>query len=966
MKALKKIIFVTAFLMLFALTSMVSAYEFLSVFQDDGSSDHVVEAPSFFWDGACEVNINLLGTASHTGTFTFSNEWFSPDDILFATSTPTYPNDITCLTQGIPSEDTSLNDFFESKTETLSTATSTDTWIRTTYNCTPDENLDVLYSNTAVLDSHGHFPYGYLENTGGYCTVGSPGAFPALSTRLNNAINYIIDRYDTECSSQDLEIAEIGGASSGSCGINRFFATTFWYLVPFNSGSAGVVNISILEQIQRETGECSVTCITNNTFIYDTVLNSTTSIGISLPLTQNLVLQRDRDYWLFIGTECVGGTGAAIPCTVDFNHTEYNISIFAYDPIFVCGEFSECQSGIQTRICEDINNLVPDLIETRACFDTPTFDLTLGFEETAVTQDGVYICTKQFFTCFDVLSTIDAEYPVNWTVFPDFDDADIARDNFIKMSSETSSVGSKSLKMWYIPPKINEPIPDGTSTQCGNGSTGSFPEVQHPYNETLFVSQNVTFENPFAQIRYDVRKCNEPVLQYDYTGDLLGFNCGQMCYASACNDTPQGRYGVRISRLEGQMITSFPSFSFFDDSGNNETENVTDDDIDTFADFSSSAPGATVNSTENIFFNGTFLNFTVNATGSLDLCINDGATELTRVSLTSGATLFNFTVILGNISSPTNEINLEQCIPPARTVQMRLFLIRNEVELMDSEILFDYIAEAPDTWDEGQIIHDLSNIGLQTGLNYTISLSINPENQFDPQTHCAYLDNFRVTFTEIALPECVSECIVGSIDRRIARFSNGQNGAGGICTFITQINSPDCIALQSERDEVENILLGLGGGDITDNSTCIDSDNDGISDDLYIFDAIIGSSELIIDSEACLLLINQTLTELANTEPLPDTSSYIGFFDFIFSPIFIYVIFSLIISGILSAGIARVTKNGDGVFQVFGVTMMIFFFLGSLPGIAVIPIWISVAVIAVISLLIAQKLRQTGFSVGGG
>ena len=955
---LKKIVFLTAFLMLFALTSTVSSYEFLSVFQDDGSSDHVVEAPSFFWDGECEVNINLLGTASHTGAFSFSNKWFSPDDTLIATSVPVYPNDITCLSQGVPSEDTSLNDFYESKTETLSTATSTDTWIRSTYNCTPDENLDILYSNTAVLDSHDHFPYGYIENTGGYCEVGSPGTFPTISTRLNDAINYIIDRYDTECSSQDLEIAEIGGASSGSCGINRFFATTFWYLVPFNSGSAGIVNISILEQVQREDGECSVTCITNNTYLYDTVLNSTTSIGISLPLTQDLVLQHDRDYWLLIGTECIGGTGAAIPCTVDFNHTEYNISIFAYEPIFECGEWSECESGIQTRICVDQGGLVPALIETRSCFDTPTFDLTLGFEEFVNILNGVYLCQKQFWliACLLDLQTIDALYPVNWTIVSELDNVGVERNNFIKMSSETASVGSRSLKMWYIPPKLEEPVNDGVGgTVCGNASSGSFPEATHPYNDSLFISQNVTFDNPFAQIRYDVRKCNEPVLQYD----LKAFGCGELCYASSCNDTPSGRYGVRIGRVnEMGIVTSFPPFSFFDDSMNNETINVTDENIDTFSEFSSASPGATINSTDDIFFNGTFLNFTLNVTGgSLSLCINDGATELTRVIIGSADTLFNFNVTLGNISSPINEISLVQCSPPARTVRMRLFSIRNSVMSFDSNIVFDYVGFAPDTWDAGQIIHDLSNVNLETGVNYTISLAVNPENQFDPLTHCVYFDNFRVTFTEIALPECISECLPGSIDRRIGSLSNG------VCTFITQTNSPDCMGDSEDRDRVNDIIAGLGGGDVSDNSTCIDSDNDGIRDDLYIFDTIIGKSEIIIDSAACLLIINQTLEEAKITEPLESAEEWLDWILFLASPLFIFFFISIAISGAVGALVKA--------WEAYGITFAFCLLIGMLitvPGgtAPVIPIWVGVAMISVISLLIAKELRSQGFGNGGG
>lgn len=951
--------------MLFALTSIVSAYNVTYTMQSFVTSPNSnVTVPSIFSGNNCDVSMFLRATAgiSPAQTYTLSSTYFSPDFSLLGTAPKTRSTNITCQLQnaGALVTSTSLNDFYEATTRTEYTADTMKTWLEVTYDCEPDSDDVFRYQGTSLNDSYGNHPFGYAEIFGQCCAQSPAQCTNDLTGDENAVIDYLeTSNYFTDCA-DDLR-QDTNPITSSACGagaIQSDMDMNLWTTVPFNSETSGLVNISYSARTFSSAFGPPQT--NNQYYIWDTVTNTTQNLGTSFPLSVQLNLFPNRDYWLFIGTRYFvdDNNWGNNDNFLFHNSSDYTINISACETDFLCGEFSTCQDGVQTRVCVDQSDCnAPNIIEERSCFDTPTFDLTLGFEEFNLIQDGVYLCQKQFWliTCLLDLQTIDALYPVNWTIISELDNVGIERNNYVKVSAETASVGSRSLKMWYIPPKLEEPVNDGAGgTVCGNASSGSFPEVTHPYNGSLFISQNVTFDNPFAQVRYDVRRCNEPVLQYD----LSAFGCGELCYASSCNDTPSGRYGVRISRLEEQEIISFPSFSFSDDSGNNETENVTDGDIETFSDFSSNAPGATVNSTENIFFNGTFINFTLNVTGgALELCINDGATELTRVSIPSATTLFNFALTLGNISSPTNEINLEQCAPPARTVEMRLFLIRNEVMEMEGQIVFDYVGFAPATWDEGQIIHDLSNVNLETGINYSISLAVNPENQFDPLTHCVYMDNFRVTFTEIALPECVSECISGSIDRRIASLSNG------VCTFITQINSPDCIALQSERDEVENILLGLGGGDITDNSTCIDSDNDGISDDLYIFDAIIGSSEIIIDSAACLLIINQTLEESKITEPLESAEEWLDWILFLASPLFIFFFITIAISGAVGALVKA--------WEAFGITFAFMLLIGMLitvPGgtAPVIPVWVGIAIISVISLLIAKELRTAGFGSGGG
>ena len=962
---MKSILFLLLVVSVLLISSInTDAYIFVGKDINDSLVNHSATAPSFYWDGLCDVNVQSSTTISNTGSYSLLNEWYSPNNFLILTGNPNYVNDITCLSQGNGTTSSDLSNFYESKTAMTTGATTSTTWIKTVYDCDPATNDWITYSNTNLPDSFGNYPYGYVQVTGGYCDVGSPGSIPSVSVQLDQLTSQLSTGYLPECGTDLIQARS--GAIPIICPSVRFFGRSYWYMVPFNSGASGSVNISIpvLMDFNIVGGTSTITCTSHEgIWLWDTVTNTTSQLSAGIPYTDELILTVNRDYFLFINTKCLG-TVSAGTVTVSFNSTIYNMSIFAFQPTYVCGNYSDCEQGIQFRTCSDDSGKVPDIVESRSCFDVPTFDLSLGFENTIVRQNGVYICRKAFGTCFDTLNTINAEYPENWTVFPDFDIVGIARDNFIKMSSETASVGSKSLKMWYIPPKINEPIPAGNATtNCGNATSGSFPFVEHPYNETLFIASNISFVNPFAQIRYDVRKCSETVLQYDYTGALFDFDCGKMCYASSCDDIPGGRYGLRITRQAGQLTAFNSTFNMTNNTGDDITHFVTDESNSTWGTFETETGVLVINSTENIFFNGSRLNFVVNASfpGTISMCVYDTLTSLRlgRVFMDTSDQLFQFSIDLTNITSSSgiNEINFSSCGAANRNASMFQFEVLNFVNLTASSIVFDYVGFAPDTWDEGQIIHDLSNVNLETGVNYTIALSINPENQFDPLTHCAYFDNFRVTFTELALPSCESECIENSIDRRIASFSEG------VCTFITQRNSPDCIASTSERNEVKNILLGLGGGDITDNSTCIDSDNDGISDDLYIFDTERGFSEIVIDSAACLSIINQTAQQARATQPLDSAEDWIDWIMFLVSPLFIFLFISLAISGSVGALI----KAWEG-FGITFATMLFFGMLISLPGSTepVIPIWVGIAMITVISLLIAAKLKSFGFGGGGG
>lgn len=799
----KWIILIMAFLILIP---NVSAYDFLGVFQNDTTVNHTTISPSFFWTENCDVNVSLFMTTTDAGSFT--HNWYSPDNTLLAFSTQTFGGGITCRFQGNPTASTSLNDYYESQTTTLTSVTA-NTWVRTLYSCEPDENELVTYSNTDIVDSFGFYPYEYVRRTGGYCEIGSPGTLPTTTAQLVLVIDYLNNGYFTDCGS-DLIKGSVN-ADPITCALNRFFGHTWWSVRPFNSGVFGQVNISVTDMTHIETDIAfsSLTCTTDKIFLWRVVNNQTTLLSASVPYSDSLFLEAEEDYWLFIGSVCTGFTGGSGTSTLGYNASIYEIIINAFEPDFLCGEFGECINGTQIRICVDQRGVAPNRIEQASCFDVPAHEIDIGFEVVKdLVPQFIFICQKDWRVtgCFNFLETITAAFPVNWTISADADIVltDTFRQNYIRISDDTSTVGTKSLQMNYIPPKPSEPVNNGTGgTECGNKTIGDFPFVTTGLNQSLFVSINISFPSPFIQLRLDSRKCSEQLLQYDYTGDFLGINCGKRCYAPNCTGEPRGKY--RVGVFDAQTLEQIVEFR--------------------------------------------------------DTALNSWTSH----------------------------------------------------------------------------IIDLSNAGLLVNHNYTIIIVVNPQIEtgvFDPDAHCVYFDNFRVTVTEVALPECVTICEGFNL---LLATQNGD-----ICFFTEITNSPECAPDTDTATSFQNF-----------EEVCIGTT-------LHFFNNETGLWDTVEDNDLCISQISDVANESLITEPLESPQAWIDWILFLISPIFIYFYISLAISGAVGALVKA--------WEAFGITFATCLFIGMLitvPGgtASIIPIWVGVAMIAVISLMIASKLR--GISIGG-
>ncbi len=119
-------------------------------------------------------------------------------------------------------------------------------------------------------------------------------------------------------------------------------------------------------------------------------------------------------------------------------------------------------------------------------------------------------------------------------------------------TSEWATEGSRSLKMWTIPPKEAETTYISSVT-CSNVTDPNFPIIENTFsNTTMSVNYNVTFPATNMRLRFDAKKCDDLVQQH---GALAIFNlswtgifpveiiaCPEFCYGSSCENEPKGEF----------------------------------------------------------------------------------------------------------------------------------------------------------------------------------------------------------------------------------------------------------------------------------------------------------------------------------------------------------------------------------------------------------------------------------------
>ncbi len=560
---MKRIIIPFVFLVFLALSVPVYGVGSQYDFKGFASSLDLTELGiTFNYPSTCQAQMSSRSTfTTATGTFDSTITWKSPDANTLGFSTLTGLANTSCLSYG------------ETSLKSVNTD-ATSGYYESSWDVT--QSADTGYVNTMtrfICDSTTErtiFTIPNESDSRAQCPYGTRGA---TSNQRITWLNMLETNYN-ECGDVT------GWSASGSCllsfgAICTNCQKTAQYIYPFNSSATGDVIYNITENIvQIEAGGQAV-FITFNLDLINTETQTRTNlfhrstVGPTLSTNFNqaegtLSLLPDTEYLLVatFNTTKVGGVNYVF---ISFG-PQIDLSIFTFRPDYVCGDFTECVNGTQSQVCVDSNGVAPDEIRTRSCFDVPFFVNILGFEKTigGFFPDDVYVCQRGWdtFNCPQVLSTTPVAYPENWTVSSTKDFDGVFRENYVEVTSKGGSTeGTKALRMWYIPPKDEEPIPDPANTSltvCGNLTTGRRPFIGHPFNESLFVATNLTFPAPNIQLRYDVRKCSEPPVQRDNTNTTWNLWCDgivippfnqilqrKKCYGE-CDIAPQGKYTVTM------------------------------------------------------------------------------------------------------------------------------------------------------------------------------------------------------------------------------------------------------------------------------------------------------------------------------------------------------------------------------------------------------------------------------------
>ena len=539
-----------AFAILLISILTVQAYPFYYTMQDDKTSNHYASTPSVFYKGTCTLNFTLYSTATGSSyPFTLNPFWYSPDmqQVLYSPALNYYSN-ITC--QKLQSVDAvgtknSTTNMYESRTKILTSAITTNSWIKSTLECDPDVNNIIFLNNTNTpSDSYGNFPYAYGKIFGSAC-----GLSGSMAGTITDAINWIKNGYyGTTCPTSPTYDLKVDAIDAKGCtllgtgwthGIRRFVA------IPLNSQAGGLVNFSIAKVNMTTTKGypselCSYSTPQTTVYLWNKETDTYISYG-SAPVTQILQLNRDTEYWIFIEQAIVGTGYFGDTCTDRYYGNSWNMSIWAYEPNLQCTAWGACTGGYQYRQCTDLNGILAPYVDQQLCTGIqPSVNVTLGFD--TYTNTKVFYCSQVGISCGRSVEQRDRKVPTGWTRGGTYVTDSVTNEtgwieDYLDMSEtegfyylQDTGTTETSLKMWYNPRKIYLPVWDSSTNTvvCNETTTGVFGSIYNDINASFWIARNITATTPYMSLSYRVRNCANDASSPE-TQTTGGFGCFAEC-----------------------------------------------------------------------------------------------------------------------------------------------------------------------------------------------------------------------------------------------------------------------------------------------------------------------------------------------------------------------------------------------------------------------------------------------------
>lgn len=529
--------------------SSVSAYEYTIPYFDNSVTGATINTDPVSFYVENEENITLyqkLGFVFNTSaSSTYNADYESPFDSIYKTATGTLTSNKTCFNIG-EADKNALSNSFEARNNLVHDGDDAVTFISTQNKYiidTTNEEVNIsVYNNTDSED--------YVYNVF--------FAYENSAVQVDN--DDIISRFNADnygfC--DELSVAR----TKHSVTVGAVINIAYFYII-FNSTS-GNIEWNIPSVTGLENTRESIGLIYK--FSDNTVIESHNQIGAFAWTDSNTNLEEDTLYVLALAFEIFAGdTEVLIPdmyVLIDITQADY-----------VCGEWDECDDdGYQYRDCVDVNEVEVDKIESRSCSLVVLANATLGFEE-FVRDDDIWKCVPTWnLWCGYELTETYRDSPLNWTI----GETEIAKRDFLKMTEEWSTEGSRSLKMWFIPSKMGEVVinASGVPTSCGNTTSGTVPYVsQNISNDSFSVGYDITFPETNMILSFDTKGCTEQVEQHSDLGGVLWSNesgeltylidplCFKNCYASSCYTIPDSRYVFNVlDTVTGSSVLGSPYF----------------------------------------------------------------------------------------------------------------------------------------------------------------------------------------------------------------------------------------------------------------------------------------------------------------------------------------------------------------------------------------------------------------------
>lgn len=463
--------------------------------------------PSYVESGSSNIRLNpYVNISSGTDIIT---SYYSPYDVLIATSEPpTTTGNIQCLNLG----QTSTSVLGENGTHEINYKVTYDGVVNEffgSYIYNIQTSLDDVKISNRIEDTNNYKPFTYYYHE---CDT-SPFDVPFYDSL--DYTNFGI------CKSVEVTPA------TKTRGFNCIASNSLiQYYFPFNSS-----NGFIKYNLQANPSDCQsparwrIYPLSNSSDI--TTLCDSNSCSGNITLKDNNIYVLTQ-WWDFCNS---GGVNLYAP--------EINLTIGVFQGDYDCSDYSECLDGIQHRTCIDQANKLPDKIEYRSCAIIELENLTLGFEDFyRATDITVCIPSWSITGCsYTKVSNKQVDRPKNWTVIEN----PASKEYFLSMTSDWSSEGTRSLRMWYIPP-AEDGEPKATPPYCDSLSQGKIPQIYKGINDSFFLTKNITFPASNMIISFDYLKCKSNVQKHDELKVIfdLALICPEVCYGN-CSEQPNGR-----------------------------------------------------------------------------------------------------------------------------------------------------------------------------------------------------------------------------------------------------------------------------------------------------------------------------------------------------------------------------------------------------------------------------------------